>query len=380
MVRGHRLILGALALLASAAPAAKAQYYTPYGNGWGGGGFGGWGGGGATAGGDIARGMGAFAAGAGTYNLETAQANSINANTLYGINQYMYLSSMEAGAIERMRYAKRKAIVDKSVASAEKIAEQVRDNPTEADIDSGVALNAILDQLGHPSILGGSALRMANAKIGSKLVRKIPFKDNTDAVTIALDQLTDEKSWPRELRDPAFDAERKAYIKAVDEALAEDKEGDLSAASVRKVRSAIADLSKRVGEVIPASRQPDHLNATKYIKGLAGFSRMLDKSNFDQVLAELEKIDETSVGNLVAFMHAYNLRFGAATTPAQRDAYHRELYPVLVASRNKLLGPPGDAPPPGVPADITPAHPTQLFQGIEDKHLHAVPAPPTPNR
>ena len=93
MLRGHRLlILGALAFLALPAGEARSQYY-PYGRGWGGGGFGGWG---STVGGDVARGMGAFAAGAGTYNIETAQANSIDANTLASINQYMYLSSLEA--------------------------------------------------------------------------------------------------------------------------------------------------------------------------------------------------------------------------------------------------------------------------------------------
>lgn len=369
MNRGHRLILGALALLASAPLEAGAQAYYPYGQGWGGGGFGGWS---STPGGDIARGMGAFAAGAGTYNLDTAQANSINANTLMGINQYMYLSSMEAGQIERMRYARHKMIVDKSVESAEKIAQQIRDNPTEADVDNGAALNAVLDQLSHPSILNGSSLRMANAKIPAKLVRAIPFRDNTDAVTIALDQLTDEKSWPIELRDPAFEAERKAYIRAVDEALAEDKNGDLSEASIRKVRESIAALNRRIGQVIPASRQPDHLHATQYVKGLAGFSRMLEKANVDEVLRELENINDTTVGNLVAFMHTYNLRFGSATTPAQRNAY-REVYPALVGARDRLLGRPGGDAPPTSPGNVSPAPPTALFHGIDDKHLHVNP-------
>ena len=72
---------------------------------------------------------------------------------------------------------------------------------------------------------------------------------------------------------------------------------------------------------------------------LAAFSKMLEKANVEAVLAELEKIDETTMGNLIAFMHTYNLRFGQATTPHQRDAY-RELSPVMVATRDKLLGKP----------------------------------------
>ena len=64
-----------------------------------------------------------------------------------------------------------------------------------------------------------------------------------------------------------------------------------------------------------------------YLKGLAGLSRMLEKPNLDGVLAELEKVKDTTVGNLVAFMHAYNLRFDPATTPKERSVY-QELYPL----------------------------------------------------
>jgi hypothetical protein len=370
------LILGAAALLAMPALEVKAQFY-PYGAGWGGGGFGGWGGGGDTIQGSIARGMGAFAAGAGQYNLETAQANSINANTLASINQYMYLSSLEAGKIERMRYAKRKALTDQNQQAIAQIAEQIRTNPTQRDIDDGAALNALLDQLSHPSILDGSALRLANAKIDAKLIRKVPFRDNTDAVTIALDQLTDEKAWPLPLRGHDFDVERKAYIKAVDDALAQDREGDLTSDTIGKVRGAVAALSKRVGEVIPASRQPDHLQATSYIKGLAGFSKMLERANVEAILADLSKVEDTTAGHLLAFMHTYNLRFGPSSTPEQRMAYG-QLYGALKSTRDKLLGRPGEEPIARGSGDPNAVPPGQIFQGIEEKHLHSTPAPPPP--
>jgi hypothetical protein len=275
---------------------------------------------------------------------------------------------MEAGAIERMRYAKRKALADKNQAAIAQIAEQIRTNPTAADIDDGAALNALLDQLSHPSILEGSSLRMASTPVEADLIKKIPFRDSTDAVTIALDQLTDEKSWPFPLRAKEFETERKAYIKAVDEALAQDREGDLSPDTVTKVRSAIAALAKRVGEVIPVTRKPDHLDATNYVRGLAGFSKMLEKSNFEMILADLSKVETTTAGHLIAFMHTYNLRFASSSTPAQRAAY-RQLYPILLATRNKLLGRPGEEPP--VARSEVP--PTQFFQGVEDKHLHPTP-------
>ena len=380
MLCGYRLMLGVAVLAAFPIVRANAQYNYPYGQGYAGGGFGGFGG---TVEGDVARGMGAFAAGAGTYNYETAAANSINAQTLGGINEYLWQSQQLANQREYARMAHRQALGNASQATAQSIANQIRDNPTEADVDNGAALNAILDQISNPRVMSGSNLRFANAKIGSKLIRDIPFRNGTDAITLSLSQLTDDKSWPTPLRNPKFDNERQAYVKAVADALEEDKNGDISLATVARVRKTVADLYRRVGETIPVTRQPDHLQAMNYLKGLAGFSKMLEKSNVDQVLAELSKIDQTTAGNLVAFMHSYNLRFGAADTPTQRNAY-RELYPILVATREKLIGKPVDPTAPPNPATPAPAYgsPTEIFHGMDPKHLHspslAVPNPNSP--
>ena len=87
MLRRLRWAAAAAVLLATGGVADAQLSYPP---GYGGYGWGGWGGGAHTAGGDQARGMGVFAAGAGTYNLNTAQARSINANTAMQWNQYIY--------------------------------------------------------------------------------------------------------------------------------------------------------------------------------------------------------------------------------------------------------------------------------------------------
>jgi hypothetical protein len=188
--------------------------------------------------------------------------------------------------------------------------------------------------------------------------------------------LTDPNSWPFPLRADAFKAEREAYQKAVDDALAEDKEGTIKPETVARVRNTVAALYRKVDATIPTTQQPDHLQAMNYLKGLAGLSRMLEKPNLEGVLAELEKIQNTTIGNLVAFMHAYNLRFDPATTPKQRSVY-QELYPLLAAARDKMMGKPGDAitnntPPPPPPVD----NPTALFQGIDASHLNPPPPPP----
>ena len=380
MPRTVRLLLLGCSLFAATPDRAGAQYYYPFGYGTTGYGFGGWD---DTPQGSILRGMGAYAEGAGVYNYDTAAADSINTNTAVRLNQYIWNSELEA----RRRYnAHQAARMNMNRDQYQTHQSRIRNNPSDGDIDSGAALNQVLHDLTDPKVMSGSAtaLKMADAKVNSRLIREIPFRDETDAITISLDELTDPKSWPAPLRSDAFKAEREAYQKAVDDALAEDKEGgSLRPATVAKVREAVSDLYRKVESTIPKTRQPDHLQAMNYLKGLAGLSRMLEKPNVEAVLGELEKIENTTIGNLAAFMHSYNLRFAPATTPRQVAAY-RELYPVMASQRDKILGKPGEEQANSAP-NAPVEDPTAIFNGLDPNHLHprrpASPAPvqpPTP--
>ena len=216
---------------------------------------------------------------------------------------------------------------------------------------------------------------MANAPISAAAIREIPFRDETDAITLSLDQLTEPGSWPFPLRADAFKADREAYQKAVDDALAEDTDGSIKPETVARVRRAVANLMAKVEATIPKTQQPDHLQAMNYLKGLAGLSRMLEKPNVEAVLTELEKIQNTTIGNLIAFMHTYNLRFAPPTTPKQRAVY-RDLYPNMAMARDKIVGKPGEIVEP-TPQPRPVDDPTALFYGVDPKHLYPAP-PPAP--
>jgi hypothetical protein len=371
MIRGIRLVLGGLAILAATSGEARSQYYYPYGYGYGGSGFGGWGG---TPQGNFLQGLGAYAEGAGVYNYDSATARSINVDTAIRLNQYIWNSELEARQLYNTHLARRMSLSNDQYKIRQK---QMRAAPLSGDIESGEALNLILFDLTDPRVMSNSsALRMADASVSARTIREIPFRDETDAITISLDQLTDPKSWPTPLRAEVFAPEREAYQKAIDDALAEDKEGGtLKPETVARVRNAVATLYRKVDATIPKSQQPDHLDSINYLKGLAGLSRMLERPNVESVLSELEKIENTTIGNLVAFMHTYNLRFGTATTPKQKAAY-RDLYPLMVAARDKVLGKPqGDTEPtPATPVD----NPTAIFYGLDPAHLHPKTAPSSP--
>jgi hypothetical protein len=377
MKRPISLVLIGLAFVASMGPQAHSQYYYPYGTGYGGYGFGGFGG---TAGGDILRGYGAFAEAEGVYDIDNAMAASINTNTVMRLNQYLYNSHLEAQR-RYNAYETRKLNLDKAHYEARQA--RIRENPTPEYIDSGNALNAVIEQLTNPKYTSGSGLRLASDVIPAKVIKELPFRDETDAITLSLDSMTDANSWPAVLRIEELRPEREAYQKAVDDALAEDKDGGtLKPETIARVRDAVARLYKKTEAVIPKNKQPDHNEAMNYLKGLAGLSRMLERPNFEAILSELEKIENTTVGNLIAFMHSYNLRFAAPQTANQRAAY-RTLYPIIASARDKVIGRSntGAAPNDGNVESPPPApteSPTAVFHGMNPTHLHPRSTPAKP--
>jgi len=346
-------------LLAIAPNRSQAQFGNGfYPGGYGGYGWNGWSGT-ATAQGNIARGLGYYNLGAGAYNEDTAVANAVNADAVLRWNQFIYQSQLESNRREQQRLARRR---DRVVESVEARTKRLRENPSPEDIADGTALNVVLDDLSDPRI-HGSAIRMAKTPIKGSTIRSIPFNDASEAVTISMNQLVaKDEAWPPALRADAFRAEREAYRQAVAAAMKEDEEGEISPRTLRDVRNAVAALRVKSNKSI-RKPSPDYLQAQQYLQALAGMTRMLENPNIDPVLKELEKVENTTVGNLLGFMQTFNLRFGQATTPEQRAIY-ADLYPILVSHRDQVVKEAG-IPPKGTEKDQAEGSPTDFFQGLE---------------
>lgn len=364
MIRGRRsklcpgiALVSALALFQVSD--AKAQYgfgYGAYPNGYGDYGWGGWSG---TVGGDIARGLGSFDVGAGVYNLDTAQAASINTDTVMRWNEYLFQSQQLANYRAHMRIKERS---EKDKAAYEATLGRLRENPTQTDIASGEALNVLLDQISDPRA-HSSSLRLATDKIPGKVVRTIPFVHASDAVSISLDQLTSDDSWPTALLDSKFDDDRRAYATAVDKALEEDKEGVISSETLQKVQDALRRLRAKLVANPPADKA-QYDEATQYLKGLAGMTRLLQKPEVEKIVSEIDKVKETSLGNLIGFMQNFNLRFGPAVTPEQKTAYE-QLHPMMAQLRDRVVK---DVKSEAKPTRPKPDRPTDFFRGMHLDH------------
>src|SRR5262249_14971046 len=114
-------------------------------------------------------GAGYFAMGAGIYNLKTAQANSIDADTAMKFNDYVAQVTRESARLYAARVnqqiAKNRALYDARQ-------KQLRDNPTRRDIETGDALNAAVTDLSDPR-LGSTALLASKVSVPADLIAEI---------------------------------------------------------------------------------------------------------------------------------------------------------------------------------------------------------------
>jgi hypothetical protein len=314
-------------LLVGQGTLAHAQWGFPGGFGdWG---WGGWGGA-ATAAGDHARGMGVFAQGAGFYHKQTAVADSINAETVIRWNNYMYESGKLANQARLRRMEQRR------VGNIERIAanqQRLRDNPEPRDINQGDALNVAMEEINDPRVYA-RALKAARVKVGGDNIRIIPFQYNAAAITVGLHQLA-TGTLPAPLLRPDFAAEIEA-IKVLDRQIVQQIEQDKNPdpATVQKLLGAIYAAEDKTARILRAN-SIELKQADRFLKALHGLVVMLKMPDFDRALSGVDQRPNATLGDLLSFMSAFNLRFGVATTPRQREVY-RTLYRQLVDLRNEV--------------------------------------------
>ena len=173
--------------------------------------------------------MGHYYQGAGIFNEKTAIADSINLDTLIRWNDYIYQANLEAA---RRYVGRQRENSANNKAQNNAIIKRIRDNPSARDIEMGDALNAAVNQLTDPRV-SSSALRIASAPVEASVIKDIPFRNASEAVTIVLSQIKAVTKWPRALDGDRFAAEKKVFEDLVEKAMKEDDEGDISSDTLK---------------------------------------------------------------------------------------------------------------------------------------------------
>ena len=274
---------------------------------------------------------GVFAMGAGIYNLKTAQANNIDAQTAMKFNDYVASVTRESARIHAER-VNRELARNRALYDARQ--KQLRESPSLRDIETGDALNAAVSDLSDPR-LGSSALRAAKAPVPASLIVNVPFVNAAERVTLMLDGLRRSIKWPEVFDDPRFSGDQKTFDELVARLREESYEGELSPRTLREARDFGKNLKAKL-EAHPLKDPNDQKDAMRFLGASESLIALLERPNIQPAILELKKIQDTRLSNLLGFMHAYNLRFGAATTPKERQAF-RQLFGILDQTRNQIL-------------------------------------------
>ena len=324
MLRFIRMALGLVLILSITGRDAHAQ------GGYGGWGYGGWGGG-ATPQSSALNAAGHFAMGAGIYNYDTAMANNINAQTAVYMNNAWAQATHEDAMIHAARVHK-EFLRDQSLYDAHQ--KMLRDNPGQVYIENGDALNAAVADLSDPR-LGSSVRSAANTMVPASLIGEVPFQNASERVSFVLDQLRGASKWPKGFNSPRFADEKRIYNELVTRIRNEDLEGDVSPKAIREAKELIKSLSSKIDDQ-PLADEDEQAAAKKFINASTALVGLLEKPDIRPALAELRKVKDTSLGNLLGFMHAFNLRFDAAKTLKEKQAY-QQLYQILDGTRDQIL-------------------------------------------
>jgi hypothetical protein len=264
-------------------------------------------------------GLGAFARGQGAYALDQAKADAINVETMAKWNKALRARQLAVRQDEEREAARRDA------ARAQRVERM--------NLRDGTTLNELLAQIFDIDPTAARTGR-ANDPIGMSAIREIPFDWNSEAITLCIDSMTARDSMPVALMAPMYAEERNALHAAVETALEEDAKGTVSLETTRRINEEIKKF--RAKFVKNTTRfELGYDDALAYFTTMASLSRLLNDPSMRKFLEKIENSEQRTVGDLISFMDAYNLRFGRANSPRQLEIYTR-LVPILTAIRDSV--------------------------------------------
>ena len=363
-------VILAIAAGSSSAQAQVGRYGYP--GGYGGYGWGGWGGA-TTFQGDYARGLGNLAAGAGQYNEQTAEARSINADTAMKWNEYIYESQM---VTNKKYWEKMDREKKNTIATRQKIQDQLRNNPSREDIESGEAMNVALDDVNNPRVYV-RGLDSAKAKLDGTVIRNIPFQYASAAIVTSIHDLT-HNGPPDLLKKSDFSDDRAALKEVAAKIRAKTDDGKQPAsADIEKAQALIKSIRKTL-ETNYDRQTPGYSDSEKFLKSTYALTRMLQGPSINVILSGVEKRKDATVADLLGFMNSFNLRFGPATSVEQRDAY-AQVFPLLDQARDEAVASLGNN---NAATTASKANPHDFFGQMDYQDLESkksIPPPPAPN-
>ncbi|WP_165222210.1 hypothetical protein [Aquisphaera insulae] len=329
---------------------ASAQFMFP--GGYGGYGYSKWG---ADPGAGYMAALGSYGRAQGAYELEKAKADAINVETMVKWNRALRARQAQLRQDHEQELARREREREARVA--------------ERAVEDGTTLNRLLLEIldSDPTVVKST---LSRAPLSADAIREIPFEWDSEAITGCLDEMSGSDSLPSILMRPTFETERSALKAAVLPALDEDRKGEISPATLARLREAVAKFKAAFAKK-GSEFDIGYQEARDYLTTLDSLSRLLRDPSMKAFLSQVDDGKPRTVGDLIGFMNSYNLRFGATTNERQVDLYRR-LIPLLVEIRDAgFASRTTPASAPAKDAKSLKAAAAEAFRGMSWKSLDA---------
>lgn len=295
--------------------------------------------------GDILRGQGAFAAGAGWYNLNTAKGNAINVRAMRNYNEEVRQNMNGKMKHWQDKDATRDLTVEQAKKRAQERMKQIRENPTADDIRSGDALNMLTVVLTDPSVKQQDWYAHAVALPEQASVKNIVFCYYPNRISakdlkidVAISRLGTGVDWPVAFTAEAFADERMAYEESAANVKASILKGKFEPKEMKALDNSLESLLAEVNRTYAGEKNGFLSKGKEFHAELKDATKLFNGGVADyakELLAETEKHDARTVGELVAFMLKYRLFFAPANSPKSIELYSR-LYSSLKDQSEKL--------------------------------------------
>lgn len=307
---------------------------------------------GSTVQGDILRGQGQFLKGAAWYEVGSAQANVLNTKAAIEWekwNQQLYRDYMRERAAreenDRRAYDAHEAAARKAYEEREA---RLRTNPKPEEIANGDALNALLADLSDPSI-SLSSWRLAQVPlppdlaIPSLVFRFAPRPGTSQTLgkgVIALARLDTAKGkpWGTVLSMQALAPERKAYELAYTKVRDQCLQGNLALDAPIALAGAIATLRAKVVKTVP-NENGYRTAAMRDVDNLGEAAKIFHADTIDyarEMIADTQRHEAKTVGELLAFMRKYRLLFASSEKTLGGPEMYGRLYALMREQKDKL--------------------------------------------
>jgi hypothetical protein len=291
----------------------------------------------------VLRGEGAFLRGLGSYNLNTAQADSINLDTVIRWKQDLRNDQRLHKDLQERNAMGKKLKIEEVKRQQQMRERTLRINPTPSDIQNGQALNALLYDLTDPGISSSdwSSRQVSMPKglsVKDLIFRFTPLSGTSDTSkalsrgVIALSRLDVEgNKWPTIMKQDELERVRHEYEVAYAQLRDQLIGGKPIHKGLSELDHSLDALKAKVETAVPKERGFRD-EALKYVKDLNDATRMFDATTVDysrEILVDTKDHDATTVGELVGFMLKYRLQFATAESSATGRVLYGQVYEVM---------------------------------------------------